>query len=132
MKNTLSMSVLPPCARQRRLRPAFAQAPVKITLDQAIDLALKHNHTLQAARTTIQQSQAAEITANLRPNPTFFTDWEYLPISPACQASRGGVPARLHRGRHGVELPDRTRQEAAAPPAGSQGRDRRDALAGVR
>jgi len=60
---------------------ALAQGPVKITLDQAIDLALKHNHTLQAARTTIQQNQAAEITANLRPNPTFFTDWEYLPIS---------------------------------------------------
>jgi cobalt-zinc-cadmium efflux system outer membrane protein len=56
------------------------QSSVKITLDQAIDLALKHNHTLQAARTTIQQSQAVEVTANLRPNPTFFTDWEYLPI----------------------------------------------------
>jgi len=60
---------------------ALGQAPVKITLDQAIDLAIKHNHTLQAARTTVQQSQAAEITANLRPNPTLFTDWEYLPIS---------------------------------------------------
>jgi cobalt-zinc-cadmium efflux system outer membrane protein len=60
---------------------AFAQqAPVTITLDQAIQLALQHNHTLQAARTTIQQNQAAEITANLRPNPTFFTDWEYLPL----------------------------------------------------
>src|ERR1039458_6563318 len=59
---------------------AFAQAPVRITLDQAIQLALRHNHTLQAARTTIQQNQAAEITANLRPNPTLFTDWEYLPI----------------------------------------------------
>jgi cobalt-zinc-cadmium efflux system outer membrane protein len=59
---------------------AYAQAPVKITLDQAIDMALKHNHLLQAARTQIQQNQAAEITANLRPNPTFFTDWEYLPI----------------------------------------------------
>ncbi len=64
------------------LDSAFAQGPVKITLEQAIDMALKHNHTLQAARTTIQQNQAAEITANLRPNPTFFTDWEYLPISP--------------------------------------------------
>jgi outer membrane protein TolC len=68
---------------------AFAQGPVRITLEQAIQLALQHNHTLQAARTTIQQSQAAEITANLRPNPTFFTDWEYLPIfAPAgsCQS----------------------------------------------
>ena len=60
---------------------AFAQqGPVTVTLDQAIQMALQHNHTLQAARTAIQQNQAAEITANLRPNPTFFTDWEYLPI----------------------------------------------------
>ena len=63
--------------------PAFGQAPpgpARITLDDAIQLALRHNHTLLAARTTIQQNQAAEITANLRPNPTFFTDWEYLPL----------------------------------------------------
>jgi len=63
--------------------PAFGQAtpgPARITLEEAIQLALRHNHTLQAARTTIQQNQAAEITANLRPNPTFFTDWEYLPV----------------------------------------------------
>lgn len=61
--------------------PALAQqGPVTVTLDQAIDMALKHNHALQAARTQIQQNQAAEITANLRPNPTFFTDWEYLPL----------------------------------------------------
>ena len=61
--------------------PAFAQqGPVRITLEDAIQMALRHNHTLQAARTNIQQNQAAEITANLRPNPTFFTDWEYLPL----------------------------------------------------
>jgi len=60
---------------------AFSQqAPVTVTLDQAIEMAIQHNHMLQAARTTIQQSQAAEVTANLRPNPTFFTDWEYLPV----------------------------------------------------
>ena len=59
---------------------AAQQRPVRVTLDQAIELALRHNHTLQAARTNIQQNQAAEITANLRPNPTFFTDWEYLPL----------------------------------------------------
>ena len=58
----------------------FAQTPARITLDQAIQLALKHNHALLAAQTTIAQSQAAEVTANLRPNPTFFVDWEYLPL----------------------------------------------------
>jgi cobalt-zinc-cadmium efflux system outer membrane protein len=62
------------------LAAAFAQQPVRITLEQAIQMALQHNHTLLAARTNIQQNQAAEITANLRPNPTFFTDWEYLPL----------------------------------------------------
>jgi cobalt-zinc-cadmium efflux system outer membrane protein len=53
---------------------------VTITLDQAIQMAQEHNHNLLAARTTVQQSEAQEITANLRPNPTLFTDWEYLPL----------------------------------------------------
>jgi len=57
-----------------------AAGPVKITLDQAIELALQYNHGLLATRTTVQQNLAQEITANLRPNPTFFTDWEYLPF----------------------------------------------------
>ena len=35
---------------------APAQPPMRVTLDQAIDLAIKHNHALAAARTTIQQS----------------------------------------------------------------------------
>src|SRR3984957_18280506 len=62
---------------------AFGQAagPSRITLEQAIDLALQHNHGLLAARTTILQNQAQEIQANVRPNPTFFADWEYLPLS---------------------------------------------------
>jgi outer membrane protein, heavy metal efflux system len=68
---------------------AFGQTtkgPVRITLDEAIQMALQHNHNLLAARTTIQQSQAEEITANLRPNPTLFADWEYLPLgSPSSQ-----------------------------------------------
>lgn len=57
---------------------AQTQGPVRITLDEAIQLALQHNHNLLAARTTIQQSQAEEITANLRPNPTLVGDAEYL------------------------------------------------------
>ena len=59
---------------------SFGQGPVKLTLEQAIDLAIQRNHNLLATRTTIQQNLAQEVTANLRPNPTFFTDWEYLPL----------------------------------------------------
>jgi cobalt-zinc-cadmium efflux system outer membrane protein len=64
--------------------PAMAmdasQGAVKISLDDAIQLALKHNHNLLAARTTIQQNEALETQANLRPNPSIFGDWEYLPL----------------------------------------------------
>src|ERR1700736_2415746 len=63
-----------------------AQGPVKITLDQAVEMALQHNHNMLAMMTTIQQAQAEETTANLRPNPSLFADWEYLPLgSPAHQ-----------------------------------------------
>ena len=61
--------------------PAAQQSPVtRVTLDQAIDLAIKQNHSLQAARTTILQNQAQEITANLRPNPTLSADTQFLPF----------------------------------------------------
>jgi outer membrane protein, heavy metal efflux system len=56
------------------------QGPVRITLDEAIQMALEHNHNLKAARTTIQQSEATEITANLRPNPALTVDAQFLPI----------------------------------------------------
>ena len=44
----------------------------RISLDDAIQMALQHNHSLLAARTTIQQNQAEETTANLRPNPVLI------------------------------------------------------------
>lgn len=56
------------------------QGPVKITLDEAIQRALQHNHNLLAVRTTIQQSEAEETTANLRPNPMLLGDAQFLPI----------------------------------------------------
>jgi cobalt-zinc-cadmium efflux system outer membrane protein len=54
--------------------------PTRITLDEAIRLALQHNHALLAAQSTILQNQAQEITANLRPNPTLSWDTQFLPI----------------------------------------------------
>src|SRR5450631_380625 len=58
----------------------IGQNTARITLDQAIDLALAHNHSLKATRTLILQNQAQEITANLRPNPTLNFDSQFLPI----------------------------------------------------
>jgi cobalt-zinc-cadmium efflux system outer membrane protein len=51
-----------------------------ISLDEAIDLALAHNHSIKATRTLILQNQAQEITANLRPNPTLGADSQFVPF----------------------------------------------------
>lgn len=59
---------------------AGGQTSTLITLDQAIDLALAHNHSLRASRTQILQNQAQEITANLRPNPTLGADTQFVPF----------------------------------------------------
>ncbi len=61
--------------------PAAAQnAATRITLDEALRLALQHNHALQAARSTILQNQSEEVTANLRPNPTLSWDTQFFPL----------------------------------------------------
>jgi cobalt-zinc-cadmium efflux system outer membrane protein len=74
------MPPLPP-----RTAPAVApapapNAPAKVSMDEAIRLALQHNHALQATRTTILQDEAEEVTANLRPNPTLSWDSQFFPL----------------------------------------------------
>jgi cobalt-zinc-cadmium efflux system outer membrane protein len=72
--------------------------PVRITLDEAVHMALEHNHNMLAMMTTVQQSQAEEVTQNLRPNPALFADWEYLPL---------GSPSRQNPSIYsGVSTPD--------------------------
>ena len=61
-------------------RAGMGQNTTLITLDQAIDLALAHNHSMKAAQTLILQNQAQEITANLRPNPTLAGDTQFIPF----------------------------------------------------
>ena len=70
----------PPAPAAAPPAPAPAPASARISIEEALRLALQHNHALQAARTTILQSQALEITANLRPNPVLSWDAQFLPI----------------------------------------------------
>lgn len=58
----------------------IGQTTTLISLDQAIELALAHNHALRATRTLIFQNQAQETTANLRPNPVLGADAQFIPI----------------------------------------------------
>lgn len=68
------------------LQAGAAQSKL-ISLDQAVDLALAHNHALLATRTQIDQNKAQEITANLRPNPTLGFDAQFIPIFSPSQFS---------------------------------------------
>ncbi len=76
-------STAPPQARTLAQKPGA----VTISLNDAIQMALKHNHNLLAARTTIQQNEAEETTANLRPNPVILGDSQFLPIFQPSQFS---------------------------------------------
>jgi outer membrane protein, heavy metal efflux system len=78
-----SQSPPPPQAQTLAQKPGA----VTISLDNAIQMALQHNHNLLAARTTIQQSEAEETTANLRPNPVLIGDAQFLPIFQPSQFS---------------------------------------------
>ncbi|HEU5451132.1 MAG TPA: TolC family protein [Terriglobales bacterium] len=62
------------------LGSAAAQGPTRLTLDQAIQLALVHSPALKATRSQLPQSQAQEVTAHLRPNPTLAWDTQFLPL----------------------------------------------------
>jgi len=64
---------------------AQSNGPATVTLDQAIQMAVQHNHNMLALVTTVQQAEAEETTANLRPNPSLFADWEYLPLNHSSQ-----------------------------------------------
>jgi outer membrane protein, heavy metal efflux system len=80
-ENTVPPPPTAPTGGQQTAAVAAQQTGVKrITLDDAIRMSLQHNHALQALRSTIQQSMAEEITANLRPNPTLGLDAQFLPI----------------------------------------------------
>jgi outer membrane protein, heavy metal efflux system len=73
-------SPLPPQPANPPRADTTQPPPVRITLDDAIRLALQHDHALAAARTTILQNQAQEITANLRPNPVISWDSQFFPL----------------------------------------------------
>jgi outer membrane protein, heavy metal efflux system len=74
------MPPLPPASGPAAAPAPVPNAPARISLDEAIRLALQHNHALQATRTTILQNQAQEVTANLRPNPNLAFDSQFFPL----------------------------------------------------
>jgi cobalt-zinc-cadmium efflux system outer membrane protein len=61
-----------------------ANPPKSISMDDAVRIALAYNQSLRAQRLNVDESKAEEITALLKPNPTFSSLVDTIPIfSPA-------------------------------------------------
>jgi DDE superfamily endonuclease len=112
---------------------------VLITLDQAIDLAVAHNHSLKATRTLIAQNQAQEITANLRPNPTLNFDAQFVPIFSPSNFSSDNLDEAQQSSLAGLAHPAAVGLELSASHGPRLGAERREdpaveaeALAGVK
>jgi outer membrane protein, heavy metal efflux system len=73
-------SATPPGQAAPPQRPQGTTPSRVINLDEAITLALANSPSLNATRTQIQQNQAQEVTAGLRPNPTLSADSQFIPV----------------------------------------------------
>jgi cobalt-zinc-cadmium efflux system outer membrane protein len=60
--------------------PQASAPPRAISMDDAVRIALAYNQSLRAQRLNIDQNKAEEITAALKPNPTFSTLVDTIPI----------------------------------------------------
>lgn len=57
-----------------------ASPPSVITIDDAVRIALNYNQSLRAQRLGVDQNRAEEITAALKPNPTFSALADTIPL----------------------------------------------------
>jgi outer membrane protein, heavy metal efflux system len=84
-----------------------AAEPSRLTLDEAIRMALEHNQSLLATRTTLEQSRAQETTAGLRPNPVLSGSWQSPPFfHPADNAAvtSAGLSYEFELGKRGPRV----------------------------
>jgi len=73
---------VPAAAAAQTPAPAPAPGPpaARISMADAVRLAVEHNHQLRAQRLNVDISRADEITAALKPNPTLTSTNENFPV----------------------------------------------------
>jgi outer membrane protein, heavy metal efflux system len=91
----------PAAAAQPPLAPMAPMAPLAplaamtaLTSDEAVALALEHNPTLRGQAAAIDSTRAGEITAALRPNPTFTSGTNDFTSGVSWTIERGGKRRR--------------------------------------
>ncbi len=80
-------------ARAQEALTAPSPTPVALTLDQAIDLCLRHDPKLRAGMEAVNQTQADRVTAALLPNPSVNVSGNLMPLGrPYTVEEPGGPP----------------------------------------
>lgn len=81
----LAMLLVAPALAAAQAAPGPAPPPARsISLDDAVRLALEHNHALRAERLNVDLSKADRITAGLKPNPVVTsTNGDFQVFSPS-------------------------------------------------
>src|SRR5579863_6404279 len=60
--------------------PPAGSPPSMISMDDAVRIAFAYNQSLRAQRLNVDQNRAEEITAALKPNPSFTTLVDTIPL----------------------------------------------------
>lgn len=85
------LSIAGPAAGFAQPAPSSTATATSVSMDDAVRLALTHNHQLLAQRLNVDISKADEITAGLKPNPVITsTNQNYQVFSPS-QLTWGNV-----------------------------------------
>lgn len=75
-----AISIVAALLSAQAARPQTAAPPRLISREDAVRIALAYNQSLRAQRLNIDESRADEITASLKPNPTFSSLVDTIPI----------------------------------------------------
>jgi outer membrane protein, heavy metal efflux system len=75
------VSIVPAVVRAQSGTPQTTAPPVaRLTMDEAVRLAIDRNQTLHVQRMTVDLAKADEVTAALKPNPNFSFSGSGVPI----------------------------------------------------
>lgn len=66
-------------------------AATRVSMADAVRLALEHNHQIAAQRLNVGMSMADEITAGLKPNPVLTSTNQNFPVIPPSQLTWSGI-----------------------------------------
>lgn len=76
----ISLSIPAPASGQTGLNSPVPATTARVSMADAVRLALAHNHQLLAERLNVDVSKADEITAALKPNPVLTSTNENFPL----------------------------------------------------